>query len=179
MEIGLLLNTSALLLTEPDLSLSPNLAGEPSLEVVGEGVLREKEFARSATETKDAVDGSRTLALRTEKKEADGVVAVLDAELGGEVVVDSFSSALMRCEMLPTPIVTFLAAGLSCWLILFKKAAPAETVRFSDFGDGMRFGVLFSCRSGFEKMRENLFVFSGLGKTGLIGDFDTDIGFAS
>lgn len=145
------------------------------------------EFVRSATD--GDFDVLRALVLRTEKNAVDATEfgAVVPVAVAFGVKLESFSKALILCEI-PDPRLTFFGIGLgACWLMRFKYAAPAET----DLGASLRgfdtLGISSILESeasfgGFEKARENL-PFStcliGLGKTGLMGDFETEIGFAS
>ena len=126
------------------------ISGDDSRESGGvPGVFcRVNEVARSATD--GDLDGSRTLALRTEKNVDDGRA---DRPASSpSAVLESFSSALMRCEMLdPTP---FLAARLlddDCCVILCKNAAPDETV-LAELG-GTSLGVSNAPRTGLETVR--------------------------
>jgi hypothetical protein len=131
MGLGLDLKTSKRLFTDPDLSRIREISGEPSLEAVGDGVFRLKELARSTTDATEELDASLMLALRTEKNDVDVAPGVVTDPGGGDPVLDSFSKALILWEI-PDPTLTFLTTGLSCcWFILFKKAAPADTVLFS------------------------------------------------
>jgi len=188
MGIGLVSNVLTRFLIDLDLSLSLNVSGEASRdtsgEAAGEGVFLFNELALSA------MDGEvpRTLPFRTEKKagaapgEGPGVGVAVDPG-----VVENFSSAFILWDI-PDPRLTFLTTGFSAsWLTLFKKAADADTEReVSNFGGTPNNAELESCLPvGFDTTRETLLrqlsLFLGLvvGNTGVMGDFDTEMGCAS
>jgi hypothetical protein len=110
-------------LTDPDLSLSFEVSGDDE----GDGVCRVNESARSATD--GDLEELRVLAFRTEKKAVEapefGAIVPTGVAFGAEL--ESFSRALILCDI-PDPRLTFLGTGLgACWLMRFRKAAPALT----------------------------------------------------
>lgn len=187
MGTGLLSKVLTRFLIDLDLSRSVNASGEDSRDASvkspGEGVFLFKEFVRSA------MDGEvpRPLLFRTEKKAgaAPGGGPVVGAAAAPGVVV-AFSKAFILWEI-PEPRLTFLITGLSAsWLILFKNAADADTAReVSNFGGTPSNEESSFLPVGFDTTRETLLrqlsLFLGLvvGNTGVIGDFETEIGCAS
>ncbi len=112
---------------DPDRSRGANLVvpGEDSLESGGDGVwFLVRECARSTTD--GDLDGSRTLGFRTEKNEDDGRSARGWPSPAPPPLADSFSNALIRCDMLE-PMFAFLGAkllGEGCCVSLCRNAAP-------------------------------------------------------
>jgi hypothetical protein len=161
------------------------VSGDDSGDAVGDGVFRLKELALSA------IEGDlepRTLPFLTEKKAGDdpgGGAVVPGVAIAPGARLESFSKAFILCEI-PDPRLTFFAIGLAgCWLMRFRYAAEADIDRVgSIFVGGLRCGdSTLSFRIGLEKALEKRLrsfpVFLGLGNTGLIGDFETEIGWAS
>lgn len=161
--VGLDVNASTLLLIEPDRSRALLTSGDESREIEGGVVFRLRELALSATEGDEF---SRTLlAFRIEKNDAvmPGVATAAGGGVAPGAVLDSFSKALILCDI-PEPRLTFLATGLdSCWFILLRYAAEAETDLFSsgfeDFENPSNLESLLSFRIGFENVRENRLLF--------------------
>lgn len=122
------------LATDPDLSRGTLSSGDPSRdsEIADRvGLPRVRELARSATDGER--DGSRVLDFRTAKNVEDGTLLRGGGASLSPEEPESFSRALMRCEMLD-PSLPLLARffwwlDVCCWVILCKKAAPEDTDR--------------------------------------------------
>jgi len=117
---GGLLNTSSLLLIDGDLSLNFRFSGDPSRDGGAGEIVLVNEFARSITD--GDLEVPRIDPLPTEKKAVDfgAVVVVLWLAVASTEALESFSRALILCDI-PEPRLTFLATGLACcWLIRFR-----------------------------------------------------------
>lgn len=95
---------------------------------MGDGVLRLIELARSAIE--GDLDSPRVLLLPTAKNAGEGR-GVLEGALAALFPVgpllESFSNALILCEI-PEPRLTFFAIGRDgCWLMRLRYAAEVDT----------------------------------------------------
>ncbi len=91
-----------------------------------------RELALSTTE--GDLDGSRVPGLRTEKKVDDGLSLRSPSP---PVVLDSFSRALMRCEMRPSPALAVFGRRSDdedCCEI-FRNAAPEELALVPGFAE--------------------------------------------
>jgi hypothetical protein len=115
---GLDLNASTRDWTEPDLSRILRVSGEDSREIDGEASPRVRELALSAMD--GDLEGARTLAFLTEKKEVDAV-GVGPMVLGGVLApAPSFSNAFIRWEI-PEPRLTFFASGWVDCLFIWSR----------------------------------------------------------
>lgn len=174
-------NMVNLLAIEPDLSrVVLGASGVGSRERSGVGGWRVTELARSATE--GDFDGSLVLCFRTVKKVEDGVVGLGRSSFG---LPDSASKALMRCEMLdPTlPFFDWILALDGLRVRLFKNVAPFDDTLLGmlpwDMSTGMRSDPRIGLDAARGKRGSFLGGLPGLGKTGVMGDLETSIGFAS
>ncbi|KAK5631950.1 hypothetical protein RRF57_007664 [Xylaria bambusicola] len=171
----------SLLATEPDLSrFMLGASGVVSRERSGVGGWRVSELARSMTE--GDFDDSLVLCFRTVKKVEDGVTGLGRSSFE---LPDSASKALIRCEMLdPTlPFFDCMLALDGLRVRLFRYAAPLEETLLGALPWDMSTGMRSEPRIGLDAERGRCaFFLVGLlevGKTGVIGDLETSIDFAS
>jgi hypothetical protein len=163
-------------------------SGDDCLDGGGEGVgPLVNELALSTTD--GDLDGSRVLALRTAKKVEAG--RSLGAASAVAVLPDSFSSALIRCEMLD-PSLALLgrrSAAVCCAELFCREGAPDEADLAAPAAASP--GAKKEFRTGLETVRVKrgavkfsgppvaLLEFWSREKNGDMGDFDTVIGVAS